>query len=106
MCSRLKSSPEDSSAQPVALVSLKRSPVTFNKNLRATYLTNEKQRNVLLHREREEDREMAAFLQSKFPKTLAAKGESNHKAIELPIKKKSWLAVISVATISLRSWHF
>uniref|UniRef100_A0A3Q4I8P4 Zgc:171844 n=1 Tax=Neolamprologus brichardi TaxID=32507 RepID=A0A3Q4I8P4_NEOBR len=31
-------------------------------------------------REREEDREMAAFLQSKFPKALAAKGESNQKA--------------------------
>lgn len=32
--------------------------------------------NILLYREREEDKEMAAFLQSKFPKTLASKGES------------------------------
>lgn len=46
---------------------------------------------------------MAAFLQSKFPKTLAAEGECNHEAVmrKLPIKKKSGVAVISVASVSL-----
>lgn len=75
------------------------------ENLPITHLTIKNQRNILLYREREEDREMAAFLQSKFPETLAAKGESNHEAVrcKLPIKKESYAAVISAAAISPHS---
>lgn len=57
-------------------------------------MTNKKQGNILLHREREEDREMAAFLQSKFSKTLAAKGESNHPScasFQLKNAEESWV---------------
>lgn len=46
---------------------------------------------------------MAAFLQSKLPKALAAKGESNHEVVmrSLPIEKESQVAVIFVRTASL-----
>lgn len=45
---------------------------------------------------------MAAFLQSKFHKTQAAGGEANCEAAmcKLPIKKKSWVSVIFVSTVS------
>lgn len=48
---------------------------------------------------------MAAFLQSKFHKTQAAGGEANCEAAmcKLPIKKKSWVSVIFVSTVSLHS---
>lgn len=46
---------------------------------------------------------MAAFLQSKFHKTLAAEGKANCAAAlcELPIKKKSRVAVIFIAATVL-----
>ncbi|AWP18506.1 DUF3585 domain containing protein [Scophthalmus maximus] len=40
-------------------------------------------------REREEDREMAAFLQSKFPKALAAKGASREQTVAAKSRRAS-----------------